>query len=282
MNTKETLVKKLLEQVEKDGWRELYRSKRLQSDGLRRSEWAAEWLLEGCGNRNVDEFMLGLSRMDVAIPAHYKVDRSEEKYEPDVANRRGKEKNGKKVIARGRDEDWISKLFVRDSNDGIDVAEVGKALDFQVVLDLNDKKKNIDLVSLAGDEIRLIELKRPDNSESLMRVMLEAYTYAKTLIQKRDGDEANAQMQFKKEFADGSNSYVIAAPTFFEGGPIDKQHEKLMRPGTRFYEVYTLLNRDLKEHFNDERSGIKFISIRKSDRVLRVIEEAVEKAHRVA
>jgi hypothetical protein len=78
-----------------------------------------------------------------------------------------------------RDEEWIAKGLY-----GKTLAVIGKILDYQTPLKKaqNDKAGKIDLFSYNKDSSTayILELKREDSSETLLRCALEAYTYWKT------------------------------------------------------------------------------------------------------
>ena len=62
----------------------------------------------------------------------------------------------------------------------------------------------IDLVSIDGDKLRLIEIKAEDAKDTLLRCVLEAYTYSKQL----DSDRFKREYTEKKEIAFGNEEPI--------------------------------------------------------------------------
>jgi hypothetical protein len=60
---------------------------------------------------------------------------------------------------------------------------VGKVLDYQTPLKnlQKDKAGKIDLLTYNGTTLRILELKEPDSKETMLRCVLEGYTYLKTV-----------------------------------------------------------------------------------------------------
>ena len=79
-----------------------------------------------------------------------------------------------------RNEEWIAKKIYGKTFDYI-----GKILDFQTPLNnsADGGAGKIDLLSYNNDEntAYILELKRPENDETLLRCVLESYTYWKTV-----------------------------------------------------------------------------------------------------
>ena len=61
-------------------------------------------------------------------------------------------------------------------------AKVGKILDYQVPLKnkRSDQAGKIDLLAYDGNVLRVLELKKPDTQETMLRCVLEGYTYLRT------------------------------------------------------------------------------------------------------
>ena len=60
---------------------------------------------------------------------------------------------------------------------------VGKVLDYQTPIKnkRGDKAGKIDLLTFDGKIVRILELKEPDSTETMLRCVLEGYTYLKTV-----------------------------------------------------------------------------------------------------
>ena len=85
-----------------------------------------------------------------------------------------------------REEEKIAmKLFELSQNQGKVFDIIGKIIDYQTPLkDIKtDKAGKIDLLAYNEEEkiLRILELKRPDSKETMLRCVLEAYTYLKVV-----------------------------------------------------------------------------------------------------
>lgn len=105
-----------------------------------------------------------------------------------------------------REEEWIAKMLM-----GRTFKQFGKVFDYQVPLsrDSSNRSKSgkIDLVSRKGNQIFLLELKRPGSKETLLRCILESYTYFKLT------DHRKFIADFK--LGNPSNFTFIPSPLFF-------------------------------------------------------------------
>ena len=86
----------------------------------------------------------------------------------------------------GREEEIIAmKLFDFSQNQGKVFDIIGKIIDYQTPLKnvRGDKAGKIDLLAYNENEktLRILELKKPDSKETMLRCVLEAYTYLKIL-----------------------------------------------------------------------------------------------------
>ena len=78
-----------------------------------------------------------------------------------------------------RTEEMIAMNMFRQGN----ISYVGKIIDYQTPLKntRNDKAGKIDLLSYDGCTLRILELKEPKSTESMLRCVIEGYTYLKTV-----------------------------------------------------------------------------------------------------
>ena len=111
-----------------------------------------------------------------------------------------------------REEEKIAmKLFELSQNQGKVFDIIGKIIDYQTPLkDIQtDKAGKIDLLAYNEEEkiLRILELKRPDSKETMLRCVLEAYTYLKVV----DKDK------LLKDFGLPENTIVKACPFVFYG-----------------------------------------------------------------
>ena len=111
-----------------------------------------------------------------------------------------------------REEEIIAmKLFDSSQNQGKVFDIIGKIIDYQTPLkDIQtDKAGKIDLLAYNEEEkiLRILELKRPDSKETMLRCVLEAYTYLKVV----DKDK------LLKDFGLPENTKIKACPFVFYG-----------------------------------------------------------------
>ena len=120
----------------------------------------------------------------------------------------GKIKNEKS----NREEEIIAmKLFELSQNQGKVFDIIGKIIDYQTPLKniRADKAGKIDLLAYNEEEkiLRILELKKPDSEETMLRCVLEAYTYLKVV------DKA----KLLKDFGLPKNTKIKACPFVFYG-----------------------------------------------------------------
>ena len=111
-----------------------------------------------------------------------------------------------------REEEKIAmKLFDSSKNRGKVFDIIGKIIDYQTPLKnvRGDKVGKIDLLAYNENEktLRILELKRPDSKETMLRCVLEAYTYLKVV------DKA----KLLKDFGLPENTKIKACPFVFYG-----------------------------------------------------------------
>lgn len=82
----------------------------------------------------------------------------------------------------GINEEIIAKEMFNQSKD-CEMNVIGKFIDYQTPLKntLKDEAGKIDLLAYDGATVRILELKRPDSEETMLRCVLEGYTYLKTV-----------------------------------------------------------------------------------------------------
>lgn len=151
------------------------------------TEVVAEWILK---NIYLFDYIKPITR-----EKSYKVDSHD-----------GKIKNEKSE----REEEIIAmKLFDSSQNQGKVFDVIGKIIDYQTPLkDIQtDKAGKIDLLAYNENEktLRILELKKPDSKETMLRCVLEAYTYLKVV------DKA----KLLKDFGLPENTKIKACPFVF-------------------------------------------------------------------
>ena len=127
----------------------------------------------------------------------------------------GKIKNEKS----NREEEIIAmKLFELSQNQGKVFDIIGKIIDYQTPLkDIQtDKAGKIDLLAYNEEEkiLRILELKRPNSDETMLRCVLEAYTYLKVVD----------KVKLLKDFGLPEDTEIKACAFVFYDG---KQHKEM-------------------------------------------------------
>lgn len=103
-----------------------------------------------------------------------------------------------------REEENIAKSMYHK-----EYAFIGKIIDYQTPLKNSraDDAGKIDLLSYDGTTLRILELKKPDSEETMLRCVLEGFTYWKTV------DKAKLLLDFKLP----GDTVVKACPFVFKG-----------------------------------------------------------------
>ena len=120
-----------------------------------------------------------------------------------------------------REEEKIAmKLFDSSKNRGKVFDIIGKIIDYQTPLKnvRGDKAGKIDLLAYNEKEktLRILELKRPDSKETMLRCVLEAYTYLKVV----DKDK------LLKDFGLPEDTKIKACPFVFFG---EEQYKEMQQ-----------------------------------------------------
>ena len=111
------------------------------------------------------------------------------------------------------EEKIAMELFDYSQNKGVTFDIIGKIIDYQTPLKnvRGDKAGKIDLLAYNENEngrtLRILELKKPDSKETMLRCVLEAYTYLKVV----DKDK------LLKDFGLQKNTKIKACPFVFYG-----------------------------------------------------------------
>lgn len=153
------------------------------------TEIIAEWLL--------DNFYLFDTIKMISRESSYKV----------------KTHNGKiKAENSNREEEKIAmELFDYSQNKGVTFDIIGKIIDYQTPLKnvQKDDVGKIDLLAYNENEktLRILELKRPDSKETMLRCVLEAYTYLKIVD----------KIKLLKDFGLPEDTVIKACPFVFYG-----------------------------------------------------------------
>ena len=173
----------------------------------------------------------------------------EKSYKVDSHDGKNKDKDS------NREEEKIAmKLFDLSQNQGKVFDVIGKIIDYQTPLkDIQtDKAGKIDLLAYNEEEkiLRILELKKPDSEETMLRCVLEAYTYLKVV----DKDK------LLKDFGLPEDTEIKACPFVFYDG---EQHQEMK-------EI-----KDSRKNLGEliEKLGIEVIYLKEENGEYSVIEE---------
>ena len=163
----------------------------------------------------------------------------------------GKIKNEKS----NREEEIIAmKLFELSQNQGKVFDIIGKIIDYQTPLKniRADKAGKIDLLAYNEEEkiLRILELKRPNSDETMLRCVLEAYTYLKVVD----------KVKLLKDFGLPENTEIKACAFVFYDG---KQYKKMQEIKDNRKNLGKLI----------EKLGIEVIYLKEENGEYSVIEE---------
>lgn len=137
----------------------------------------------------------------------------------------------------GRDEEIIAMKMFDKSYDF-----VGKIIDYQTPLKnkRSDEAGKIDLLAYDGTTLRILELKKPDSDETMLRCVLEGYTYWKTV------DKA----KLLADFTLPADTVIKACPFVFSGG---EQHNEMKEVRPHLKRLMELL--DSKPYYISEKNN---------------------------
>ena len=116
--------------------------------------------------------------------------------------------DGKYDPNSNREEELIAMKMFGASENGTQYEHIGRIIDYQTPLKCrqNDKAGKIDLLAYDGMTLRLLELKKPSTKETMLRCVLEGFTYLRTV------NVAKLLEDFKLP----DNTIVKASPFIFE------------------------------------------------------------------
>ena len=149
-----------------------------------------------------------------------------------------------------REEEIIAmKLFDFSQNQGKVFDIIGKIIDYQTPLKdtQKDKAGKIDLLAYNEKEtpktLRILELKRPDSKETMLRCVLEAYTYLKVV------DKA----KLLKDFGLPEDTKIKACPFVFFG---EEQYKEMQQDRKNLKDLIEKLDTEViyLEEKNEEYS----------------------------
>lgn len=133
-------------------------------------------------------------------------------------------------INTSREEEKIAMEMFRQSVSGKDYDFIGKIIDYQTPL--KNKQKDvagkIDLLSYDGSCLIILELKKPFSDESMLRCVLEGYTYLKTAD----------TIKLLEDFILPKETKVVASPFVFKYG---KQYQEMLKKMPYLFKLMEML-----------------------------------------
>ncbi len=144
-----------------------------------------------------------------------------------------------------REEELIAMAMKRQGSMPI----VGEVVDYQTPLKnvQKDKAGKIDLLTYDGETMRILELKTPDSKETMLRCVLEGYTYWKVL------DKTKLIKNYNEFFrkAIPEDTPIQACPFVFQGG---SQWNEMQQNRPYLKQLMSALNS--KPYYVSETNGI--------------------------
>ena len=138
---------------------------------------------------------------------------------------------GKVDLSTPREEERIAIDMFNQSKAGNTYDFIGDIIDYQTPLKnkCGDVAGKIDLLSYDGECLRILELKKPDSDETMLRCVLEGFTYLKT---------ANI-IKLLNDFSLPESTKVVACPFVFKHG---KQHREMLENRPYLLKLMDLLD----------------------------------------
>ena len=139
--------------------------------------------------------------------------------------------NGCFDIDTPREEEKIAMEMFKQSLNGYIYDFIGEMIDYQTPLKnkRTDVAGKIDLLSYDGKTLYVLELKKPDSEESMLRCVLEGFTYMKTADNKK----------LLKDFMLPSDTVIKASPFVFKDMI---QHKQMREERPHLFKLMTLLD----------------------------------------
>lgn len=163
--------------------------------------------------KNIEEYISGIKC--ISRKSSYKTPGHDGVYDP----------------SSNREEEKIAmQLYTQSKTEG-PYALIGEILDYQTPLKstAKDTAGKIDLISFDGSTMRILELKKPDSTETMLRCVLEGFTYLKTV------DCNKLILDFGYE---PTSVTLKASPFVFYGGV---QHDEALEQRPNLMNLMTLL-----------------------------------------
>lgn len=142
-----------------------------------------------------------------------------------------------------REEEKIAMEMFKQSKGGLQYDHIGDIIDYQTPLKnkRSDVAGKIDLLSYDGCTLYILELKKPDSEESMLRCVLEGFTYMQTVNKEKLLDNFNLP----------ADTIVKASPFIFRN---KLQHEQMSETRPCLFRLMQLL--DSKPYYITKENNI--------------------------
>lgn len=145
-----------------------------------------------------------------------------------------------------REEERIAMEMYNQSHQGVRYNFIGDIIDYQTPLKnrRSDVAGKIDLLSYNGSTVYILELKKPDSDESMLRCVLEGYTYMQTVD----------KTKLLEDFGLSKENVIKASPFVFK----DKiQHKQMKENRPHLFRLMQLL--DSKPYYITKENNIYMV-----------------------
>lgn len=189
------------------------------ADGILYNEIVAEFVCD-----NFDKLTFGIDK--VTREETYKTQSHDGEFNP----------NSK------REEEITAIKMFNQCKDGSVYDFIGKIIDYQTPLKNTSKDEagKIDLLSFDGKTLRILELKKKDSKETMLRCVLEGFTYLCTVN----------KAKLLKDFCLPDDTEIVACPFVFFG---EEQHKEIKGDRPWLKKVMMLMNS--KPYYIKEENG---------------------------
>lgn len=158
-----------------------------------------------------------------------------------------KEHDGHYDTETNRLEEITAMQLYNQCKNGVPLDHVGNIIDYQTPLKnvRTDKAGKIDLLSVNDRTVYILELKKPDSTETMLRCVLEGYTYLKTADRKKLLSDFDLPVSYE----------VKASPLVFHGGI---QWKEMQEERPTLKQLMKML--DCKPFYLTEKNGKYYVN----------------------
>jgi hypothetical protein len=204
------------------GWNYIYKCPAVNWQGdtddksgkERMFEVFAQWILD-----NFNDFTQGITKYHRESGNSRSIDKNRPYYTASHTQSADADIPADKCV---REKRIARKLFEYcQSHDNAVNWDIGNVVDFEIPLAAKegDPVGKVDLVSIRGDVLFLLELKKPESKETMLRCILEAYTYYLSI-----GSPNKFLQSFKDPKTGNSPTSIVIAPLVFANNSKNGQH----------------------------------------------------------